>query len=349
MKRHASADDAPVVGSPSDGVPGMPRRGSPGATLPRRHQAPRCNFFLVGAPKAGTTSIDRLLRGHPDVYLSPIKEPCHFCPDVAEQLAPSFRKKQHVDIAAYLASRPLRELGLAWVSSADDYARLFEDASGQRIVGECSTFYLSSAEAPARIHAYNPDARIVAILRRPIDRIRSHYEMDRVHGVTGRSLSSLVEEELALGDGAHWGNSAYYVGASRYARQLQAYRRHFAPEQICVLSFERLLADPDRELRRLHAFLGIGVPAERLALPSANRARTARFPVFNHALHASGFKSLLSGTLKRAMPARWQAAAKSAYYRSGGRTTSDGELAKVERLLREAGLADTPVLDATAA
>lgn len=314
-----------------------------------RDRVPKCNFFLVGAPKAGTTSVDRLLRGHPDVFLSPIKEPCHFCPDVAEQLAPSFRKKQRVDIASYLDSTPRRELGLAWVSSPSDYARLFEGASGHALVGECSTFYLSSVEAPARIHRYNPEARIVAILRRPIDRIRSHYEMDRVHGVTGAPLSTLVEEELALGENAHWGNSAYYVGASRYARQLEAFRRYFPPERTCVLSFERLIADADAELRRLFMFLGMPTSAGRLSLPSANRARRARFPGFNRVLHASGFKPLVSGALKRALPGRLAETAKAAYYRRGGRLVSGDELARVERLLREEGLADGSDLHATAA
>lgn len=310
---------------------------------------PRVNFFLVGAPKAGTTSIDRLLRGHPDVFLPSIKEPCHFCPDVAAQLAPSFRKKQRVDLAAYLASADRKELGLAWVTSAKDYARLFEGAHGHRVVGECSTFYLSSQAAPGLIHAYNPDARIVAVLRRPLDRIRSHYEMDRVHGLTTRPLLALVEEELALGEDANWGNCAYYVGASRYQRQLQAFHRHFAPSSVCVLSFEALLADPGTELGRLFAFLGIPAPAGPLALPSANRARGARFPGFNRALHASGLKAMVAGALKKSLPGRLERAAKSMYYRRGARVVSDGELARVERLLREAGLEPMAAADTAGA
>ena len=314
------------------------------ASLPSPMPAtnPKARFFLVGAPKAGTTSIDRLLRSHPDVFLSSIKEPCHFCPDVAEQLAPSFRKKQRIDIASYLASADRKELGLAWVTSADDYARLFEGADGYKLIGECSTFYLSSKAAPAEIHAYNPDARIVAVLRRPLDRIRSHYEMDRVHGVTGRPLLSLVEEELALGEDAHWGNCAYYVGASRYSQQLQAFYRYFAPESVCVLCFEKLIADPDAELGRLFAFLGIAAPAGPLALPSANRSRGARFPVFNRALHASGLKSLASGILKRNLPKRLEQVAKSAYYRRGSRIVSEDELFRLDRLLRDAGLDSAP-------
>lgn len=314
-------------------------------------EAATCNLFLVGAPKAGTTSLDALLRTHPDVYLPDIKEPCHFCPDVAEQLAPAFRAKQRIDLAAYLDDPKRKPLGLAWVTSRQDYERLFAPATGQRVVGDCSTFYLSSAVAPAAIHAYNPDARIVAVLRRPLDRIRSHYEMDRAHGVVSRALPVLIEEELALGEGAHWGNSAYYVGASRYQAQLQAFHRRFQADRICVMSFEALLARPEVELRRLYAFLGIDVPPGGLALPKANGKRAARFSRLNRALHVSGFKPAVSGALKRILPASLEQAAKSAYYRRGAGSVSAQDLERARRLLVDAGLdldPDVPALAAAA-
>lgn len=307
---------------------------------------PRANFFLVGAPKAGTTSVDRLLRRHPQVFLSPIKEPCHFCPDVAEQLAPSFRKKARVDIPSYLDSPARQSIGLAWVTSFDDYRRLFEGAHGQPIIGECSTFYFSSKVAARNIHSYNPDARIMALLRNPVDRIRSHYEMDRAHGVTHRPLLSLVEEELALGDEANWGNSRFYVGASRYSRQLREFHRHFAPENICVLSFESLVADPEPTLRSLFTFLGISVPSGPLVLPFANSKRAARFSRFNSVLHQSGIKPFVSGLLKKSLPGRLEKAAKSAYYREGGRVVSDDELDKLRILLRDEGLDYVPAMAA---
>ena len=299
---------------------------------------PKANFFLVGAPKAGTTSVDRLLRHHPEVFLSPIKEPGHFCPDVAAQLAPSFRKKTRLDIRAYLDAEERETVGLAWVTSFDDYRRLFEGARDQPVIGECSTFYFSSKVAARNIHAYNPDARIMALLRNPVDRIRSHYEMDRAHGVTNRPLLALVEEELALGEDADWGNSQFYVGASRYSRQLREYQRYFAPEHICVLSFESLLADPEPTLRSLFTFLGISIPPGPLVLPSANRKRAVRFSGFNSALHDSGIKPFVSGLLKKTLPGRLEKAAKSAYYREGGRVVSEDELDRLRILLRDEGL-----------
>ena len=299
---------------------------------------PKANFFLVGAPKAGTTSIDRLLRGLPDVFLSTIKEPCHFCSDVTAQLASSFRNKQQVDVSSYLADPSPPPVGLAWVTSAHDYARLFEGVEGQKVVGECSTFYLSSTVAARNIRAYNPDARIVAVLRRPLDRIRSHYEMDRVHGSVHKPLPILVEEELALGDEANWANCPFYVGASRYDRQLREFHRHFPADKVCVLSFEKLVAEPATELARLFNFLEIPPPHGPPSLPKANGSRAARFPAFNSALYRSGAKLLVSSALKRVLPEKLSQAAKSMYYRRGARIVSDEELAQVAGMLRSAGV-----------
>jgi len=308
---------------------------------------PKANFFLVGAPKAGTTSVDRLLRQHPQVFLSPIKEPGYFCPDIAEQLAPSFSKKTRLDVAAYLDSPDRPTVGLAWVTAFEHYQRLFEGAAGQPVIGECSTFYFSSKVAARNIHAYNPEARIMALLRDPVARIRSHYEMDRAHGVTSRPLLALVEEELALGERANWGNSQFYVGASRYREQLSEYQRHFPPENICVLSFERLVAEPEPTLRDLFTFLGISVPSDAL-LPFANRKRAARFSRFNNLLHESGIKPFVSGLLKKGLPERLEKAVKSVYYREGARVVSDDELDRLRLLLRDQGLDYPPAIRTSA-
>jgi len=162
--------------------------------------------------------------------------------------------------------------------------------------------------------------------------------MDHVHGIIHKSLPILVEEELALGDDANWGNCRFYVGASRYGRQLREFHRHFPADKVCVLSFEKLLADPATELARLFEFLEIPPPHGPLSLPKANGSRAARFPVFNSALHRSGAKRLVSSALKSVFPERLSQAAKSMYYRRGVRTVSEEDLAQVAALLRNAGL-----------
>ena len=302
----------------------------------------KANFFLIGAPKAGTTSVDRVLREHPDVFLSPIKEPCHFCPDVNAQIASVLARPDRIELSAYLASTEREIVHLCHVASPADYARLFEGAYGKAVVGECSTYYLSSAAAPRNIRAYNPDARLLVLLRNPLDRIRSHYTMDRSLGLATRPLPALIEEELALGDAANWGNCRYYVGASRYSRQLENVYRSFPPEQVCVLSFEDLVADPDAQLRRLFGFLGIAAPDAPLVLPRANKSRATRFPLLHSGLRASGLKPMLAHLLKHRLHGRMEHAAQSLYYRERAQVVPDEDLRRVRSLLRDVGL-DTPV------
>jgi hypothetical protein len=290
----------------------------------------------VGAPKAGTTSVDRLLRNHPDVFLSPIKEPCHFCPDVREQLVQKWASRKPLDLEAYLASSQREVVHMHPVSRAEDYARLFSGAGGLPVVGECSTFYLSSGVAAAEIHAYNPDARIVVMVRKPIDRIRSHYAMDRSLGLATRPLLSLVKEELALGDQANWGNCRYYIGASRYQQQIEAFNRFFPRERVCVLSFESLVAEPDRTLRRLFDFLGLDAPAEPLALPRENASRAARFPWLHSGLRQ--FKPIIAGLLKDTSSSRIGTMAKSVYYREKATIVPEDDLAELATLLQAHGL-----------
>jgi hypothetical protein len=300
---------------------------------------PKANFFLVGAPKAGTTSVDRLLRQHPEVMLSPIKEPCHFCADVNAQLVRGQgHEKCRMDLSSYLASREREVVHLRQVSSPEDYQRLFDGAHGRKIVGECSTYYLSSTVAAERIHSYNPDAKILVLIRNPLDRIRSHYVMDRSLGLASRPLVELVEEELALGDDAHWGNCRYYVGASRYTQQLERYRRLFAPGNICVLAFEKLIAEPDVELRRMFHFLDIAPPADPLKLPLENKSRPVRFPRLHDSLRKSGLKPAIAGVLKNTMSMKLGQAARSIYYREKLQLVPEQDLGRIRELLRQEGL-----------
>lgn len=296
------------------------------------------NFFLVGAPKAGTTSIARLLGGHPDVFLSPIKEPCHFCTDVRGQLAPAFERQRHMDLAVYLDAPVRAPVHFHLVHSPADYARLYEGAGARARVGECSTHYLSSRDAPRNLQAYAPDARIVVMLRDPLQRIRSHYAMERSQGKTLRPLLQLVDEERALGAAAHWGNSHYYLGASRYLPQLQRYLEHFPAEQVCVLSFEALLADPPAVLRRLLAFLDLPAPAEPPELPSANRAKAPRFPLANRLLRASGLRPWVGRMLRQHLPDNARDRLAATFYRRGAPEIPDADLARLEALVCDEGL-----------
>jgi hypothetical protein len=204
-----------------------------------RSAAPRIpDLFIVGAPKSGTTSLYRYLAHHPDVHMSPIKEPHFFGSD-------------------------LRIPGLRQATDLEQYLTLFADATDARAVGEASTWYLASRLAAEEIHAFNSDAAVVVMLRNPI-------EMS--HSLHSQCLKAGIEDErdfgraLALEDARRHGRSLpgggfhqalLYTDAARYSDQVERYQRVFGRERVHVVLFDDLRADADGTFLRLVEWLGL--------------------------------------------------------------------------------------------
>src|ERR1700722_15601651 len=133
----------------------------------RLRQVSQPNFFIVGAGKTGTTSLHGYLNQHPQIYMSPVKEPCYFAPEIrGENISADFRS--HLKRQTRLLKKILDDGGevkpLGWiVQNWEDYLRLFQNARGEPAIGEASAAYLWSPTAAANIHARIPDARIVMI------------------------------------------------------------------------------------------------------------------------------------------------------------------------------------------
>ena len=215
------------------------------------------NFFVVGAPKAGTTSLYHYLDQHPAVYMSPIKEPCFFAPEVVD-LTPRAREIFTADAAAlgaYLAG-PIREKrSSGFVLEWEQYLKLFKNVRGETAVGEASVSYLGSIGAPRAIRERTPQGRIIMMLRDPADRLFSHYEAARAAGTTGASFvrwaaGQVVEEARRS---TPWGP----VWAGRYAVHVGRYLECFSPEQVRVYLYADYLRAPERVIRDVLAFLGV--------------------------------------------------------------------------------------------
>lgn len=158
-------------------------------------------FVLIGAMKAGTTSLYHYLGAHPEIYVPPTKEPDFFSVDEI------------------------------WDRGVDWYAELYGPGASARARGDCSPSYAMRGQYPsaaARMATVLPDARIVFLVRHPLERIRSMWIH---HAFTGRERRPLVDAVRA---------DARYVDTSRYAWQLGAYLEAFALERITVVSAERL-------------------------------------------------------------------------------------------------------------
>ena len=203
------------------------------------------DFFLVGAPKAGTTALHAALARHPGLYLSPVKEPKYFLCDGSR---PPRREHRGPGDAH---SR------LEWVWRRRDYERLFDAAPPGVPRGESTPFYLYDRRAQERIRDAVPHARLVAVVRDPVDRAYSNWMHLRSDGLEPEAdfLTALAAEpgRLRRGYAPFWA----YAGLGRYGEQLEHLLTLFPREQVHVLRYRELVDTPQESIDAVCAFLGV--------------------------------------------------------------------------------------------
>lgn len=222
--------------------------------------APLPNFLVVGAAKCGSTSLYHYLRQHPDVYMSPLKEPNHFSTDIDPAFfSPEYKlheKQKNLDIKKYVNSEVLAEEWEAYVHEREDYKKLFRFAGNKKAIGEISNTYLFSKVAAENIHAEFPDMKIVMILRQPAERAYSHYLANLRDGKT---ILPFREEMLA--DDAKpihgWGISHGYYEFGLYYDQVKRYLDIFPRNQVLILFNEDLKSDNQKVMEELFTFIGV--------------------------------------------------------------------------------------------
>jgi hypothetical protein len=177
------------------------------------------NIFIVGAAKCGTTSLHHYLDQHPDISMSQMKEPCVF-------------SKPH------------------WGSRHASYEGLLDCAAPYR--GEASTSYSrypADGDAAARIHAAVPDAKLIYLVRDPVERAVSDYVHHVARGYEKRSIDD------AFRDFSNPEN--YYVAPSRYAFQVRHYLEHFPASSLLVLDQSDLRHRRDETMCAVFGFIGV--------------------------------------------------------------------------------------------
>jgi len=275
----------------------------------------RVNFFVIGAAKCGTTTLYARLNAHPEVFLSPLKEPNHYSRADLDpaRFSKAFKTNTKLDLTDYLAQAdPLPDMQVGFVQSEADYARLFSGATdAHRVVGECSTSYLWSPSAPEALHAAHPEAKIVVALRDPVERIFSHYLMARKYGFVKGSVVEAVKADLAHPDPS-WGRSELFVELSLYEAQIARWRAHFPDDQLLVLEPGALRKD--ETWHDLQTWLGLTPRdlSDSAGSGDANTAGLSRFEGLNRFLTASGLKHVLA----RLVPSGLKQHILGWYYRS---------------------------------
>lgn len=196
------------------------------------------NFFIVGAPKSGTTSLHYYLSQHPDVHMSKNKEPCFLAPDFNSPFYPQ---------------------------TEEEYLLCFKGYSGQSRIGESTTSYLYSKKAAHAIHNYAPNAKIIAMLRNPVDLVISlHAQRLKEGSETLKRLENALEAEADRRQGRripigfkYPNEYLLYREYGKYPEQLDRYFSVFGRENVLVIIFDDFKKDVEGEFVKICKFLDI--------------------------------------------------------------------------------------------
>jgi hypothetical protein len=216
------------------------------------------NFFIVGAAKAGTTSLYYYLKQHPEIYMSPIKEPNYFAKDINIDLfREDYKKTAIIDTKRYFSKSKLEELHLAFITEFDDYVQLFREVKNEKAIGEISNSYLYSKVAAKEIYKFNPNAKIIIILRDPIERAFSHYIMNLRDGFTKETdfIKEVISDYNKSQKG--WGVSHLSIELGLYYEQVKRYLDIFPRDNIKIILFDDFKRDTEKVVREIFKFLNI--------------------------------------------------------------------------------------------
>ncbi len=200
------------------------------------------NFLIIGAPKAGTSSLYEYLKQHPQIYMSPEKEP-HFFALENEKI--DFRGPG--DLYRHRNA----------VTRLEDYLQLFDQVTDEIAIGEASTTYLGSLKAPERIKQFIPQVKLIVVLRNPVDAAYASY----LHLVrdgdekTTDFYKALQKEEERIAK--NWEGIWHYKQRGFYYAQLKRYFDLFNQEQIKVYLHEDYTQNPQEVLRDIFQFLNV--------------------------------------------------------------------------------------------
>lgn len=205
------------------------------------------NLFVVGSGKCGTTTIHDSLYQHPDVFMSIPKEPAYFCKDFHEE-SDEFHKKQN-----FFFFRNRRE-----------YLNLFSSAKSQRVIGEASTLYFTSKVAAKKIYEFNPESKIIILIREPVDLLYS------IHGEYllkfRENIDDFKQALEAEKQRRNWENIPkripapsllFYSEKVKFSSHIRRYLELFGREQVKIIVYEDFKKNNYKVLQDIFKFIGV--------------------------------------------------------------------------------------------
>jgi hypothetical protein len=223
------------------------------------------DLFIVGAPKCGTTAMSYYLGLHPDIYMARKEMHC-FGSDL--RFARQFYRR---NLAAYLAE--------------------FQPDRGPRLAGDASVWYLHSKRAAEEIKAFNPEARIIIMLREPAEMLYSLYYQFRFDGNENLpTFEEALDAETERRAGRNIPRRAYlpegllYRETARYTEQVKRYLDVFGPDQVHIMIYDDFAANVAAEYQRALVFLGVGTTRIRAEFKEVNTNKYVRNEALQSAL-----------------------------------------------------------------
>jgi hypothetical protein len=245
------------------------------------------NFLVLGTAKAGTSSLYAYLKQHPDVFLSPTTELNFFAHEGGDL---NFRGPRDIE---YMWDDSL-------VATYEDYLKQFGGVDRETAIGEVSTHNLYSVRAPALIKRYVPNAKMIAILRNPVDRAFSafaHMVRDR-REETSDFRAALAREPARIRD--NWEPLWHYKSMGLYGVQLSRYLETFDRKQIRVYIYDDFVARPLEVVQDIFAFIGV----DAKFAPDMSEKYNVSIMTRSHRLQDMMMgRSLVRSTLRSLVPA----------------------------------------------
>jgi hypothetical protein len=261
------------------------------------------DFFIVGHHKSGTTALYEMLKQHPQIFMSELKEPRYFASDLRPFFEPS-KSGRHPQ-------------------TFDDYLALFAAAGPGQRVGEASPSYLRSYTAAEAIAAVQPAARIIAILREPASFVRSlHLQLVQEHVEAEQDLGKAFAHEDIVRNGRR---VLRYSDHVKYVEQLHRYDAVFPAQQVLVVIYDDFRADNEGTVRRVLRFLDVDedFPISVVEANPTIRVRSMRADSVMRALYSG--RGPISGAVKATLKAVTPRALRGAPTRAMRRRVVYGE------------------------
>ena len=218
------------------------------------------DFFIVGAPKCGTTSMSEYLKQHPEIFVSEPKEPHFFGTDLKSLWSDRFERYR----------------------DKDKYLSLFADVRDEKRVGEASPWYLYSRQAAVEIKQFNPVSRIIIMLRNPVEMVYSLHGQQLYNGnedIFDFEEALEAEEDRRNGrrlpETAHNPAALFYTDTARYCGQVQRYFDVFGRENVHIIVFDDFIGDTSQVYRETLEFLEVA-PDFQLQFAVHNPAKSIR-------------------------------------------------------------------------